>query len=162
LLAVANSKPAPNSAVEVILEQYDYRIEASGPVSLRYRSVYRILDAKAAKSWSKVSVSWRPGWDARPTLSARVITPDGAEHALDPATVAEGGEENDGDTYGSDRSLSAPLPSIGDGAVVEVVSEFKTERLLLSGVFGRRVWLQNWSAKRSIEVRITLPRALPF
>ena len=162
LLAVASSKPAPKSAVEVLLEQYEYHLEASGPVSIRYRSVYRILDAKAARGWSKVSVSWRPGWQTRPTLSARVITPDGLEHRLDPTTVAEGGDENDGDTYGSDRSLTAPLPSIVDDVVVETMVDLKQERLLLSGVFGRRVWLQDWFAKRAVEIRLTMPRELSF
>jgi transglutaminase-like putative cysteine protease/tetratricopeptide (TPR) repeat protein len=162
LLSVANSRPAPKSAVELLLEQYDYRIEESGAAAIRHRAVYRILDAPAAKAWSRLSVSWRPSWDARPTLDARVVSPYGTEHRLDPSTVAEGGDGVSDEKYSSNRVLSAPLPSIENGAVVEFVTDRRIERALVTGVFGWRVPLQTWVALRAIEVHVTMPRALPF
>jgi tetratricopeptide (TPR) repeat protein len=162
LLSVARSKPEPKSAVEILLEQYDYRIEESGAASIRRRLVYRIIDVQAAKSWSRVSVGWRPSWDARPTLNARVISPDGAEYGLDAATVAEAGDGLSDEKYSANRSLSAPLPSFENGAVVEVVTEQRVERPLVTGVFGGRVWLQSWVARRVVEVHVSMPRALSF
>jgi hypothetical protein len=162
LLAVARSKPAPKSAVEVLLEQYDYRIEDSGAASMRHRLVYRIIDAPAAKSWSRVTVWWRPSWDARPVVAARVISPDGAEHRLDPNTVAEGGDGNSSDTYSSNRSLSGPLPSIENGSIIELVVDQRVQRTLVSGVFGQRIPLQTGVARRATEVHVTMPRGMPF
>ena len=162
LLSIANGRPAPKSAVEILLEQNEYRIEQSGAASIRYRSVYRIVDTQAAKSWSRVSVWWRPSWDARPTIAARVISPDGVEHRLDPSTLAEGGDESSDDRFSTTRSLSAPLPSIATGAVVEVLTAERVERPLVPSVFGRRVRLQTWVAQRAVEVHVAMPRALPF
>ena len=164
LLSVANSKPAPKSAVEILLEQYDYRIEASG--AGRPSGIGPCTGSsmrKAAKSWSKVSVSWRPSWDARPTLSARVIT--------------SGRRRSTGWTRPRWPKVATRTTATRMARTVHCPRHFrrllmvsssrsspssKVERLLVSGVFGRRVRLQNWSAKRSVEVRVTMPRALPF
>ena len=113
LLAVAKSQPAPKSAVEVLIEQYDYHIEASGPRRRPPSSVYRILDAKAAKGWSKVSVSWTTGLGDETDAVARVISPTGGAHAWTPPPWPKGATGTSDETYSSDRSLSAPfLPSL--------------------------------------------------
>lgn len=106
--------------VVVLLAEASYSYDESGRQTYVQRLVYRILTPGADESWSTIEESWEPWHQERPEIRARVVTPDGAEHALDPATIAENAQAQDApDMFEDDRVLRAPLPATRPGAVVE-------------------------------------------
>ena len=106
--------------VVVLLSDQRYSLDAAGRETYTQRLVYRILSTGADGSWSTVERSWAPWHQARPEVRARVITPEGVAHALDPGVLTESGEVQDGpDMFGDGRVLLGPLPATGPGAVVE-------------------------------------------
>ncbi|MCG8652974.1 MAG: DUF3857 domain-containing protein, partial [Pirellulales bacterium] len=89
-----------------------------------------------------LSASWTPWTQKRPVLRARVITRDGNVHPLDPATITESSGANiRNQVFLDNRVLSAPLPAVDVGAVVEteVVVEDHTAFCPV-GVVGNMIW----------------------
>jgi transglutaminase-like putative cysteine protease len=106
--------------VVVLLSDQHYTLDATGRETYTHRLVYRILSTGADGSWSTVEHSWAPWHQARPEVRARVITPEGVAHSLDPSVLTESGEVQDGpDMFGDGRVLRGPLPATGPGVVVE-------------------------------------------
>jgi hypothetical protein len=118
--AAARFEGRDGEPVVVLLSDQRYSFDAGGRETHTQRLVYRILSAGADASWSTVERSWAPGRQARPEVRARVITPEGVAHSLDPSILTESGEVQDGpDMFGDGRVLRGPLPATGPGAVVE-------------------------------------------
>ena len=112
--------PEGDGGVAVLLSEARYEYDAAGLETYTYRLVYRVASASAHESWSAVEEHWSPWHQERPRLRARVITPDGTEHALDPATVTENAEAAEApDMFEDGRVLRAPLPAIRPGSVIE-------------------------------------------
>ncbi len=106
--------------VVVLLAEASYSYDAAGRETFSQRLVYKILAAGAHESWSTVEEGWAPWHQSRPEIRARVITPDGAEHLLDPTTIAENANaQGSPDMFEDGRLLRAPLPATRPGAVVE-------------------------------------------
>jgi tetratricopeptide (TPR) repeat protein/transglutaminase-like putative cysteine protease len=106
--------------VVMLLSDQRYSLDSAGRETYTQRLVYRILSTGADGSWSTVERSWAPWHQARPEVRARVITPEGVAHSLDPAVLTEGGEVQDApDMFGDGRVLRGPLPATGPGVVVE-------------------------------------------
>ncbi|HEY4574791.1 MAG TPA: DUF3857 domain-containing protein, partial [Thermoanaerobaculia bacterium] len=87
-LAAAQVRSEADDDAVVLLMEVSYGYDAAGRETYSQRLVYRILNANAHESWSTVEESWEPWHQARPEIRARVITPDGAEHPLDPTTIS--------------------------------------------------------------------------
>jgi tetratricopeptide (TPR) repeat protein len=120
LLRAAAAVEAGEGGVAVLLAETRYEYDEAGRETYTYRLVYRIASASAHDSWSAIEEGWSPWHQEKPSLRARVITPDGAVHSLDPSTIAENGEAAQSpDMFEDDRVLRAPLPATGAGAVVE-------------------------------------------
>jgi transglutaminase-like putative cysteine protease/Flp pilus assembly protein TadD len=118
--AAAKVESEEGDDVVVLLAEASYSYDAAGRETYSQRLVYKILTATAHESWSTVEEGWAPWHQARPEIRARVITPDGAEHLLDPATVTENaGTQDSPDMFEDGRVLRAPLPATRPGAVVE-------------------------------------------
>jgi len=118
--AAAKVQGENGEEVVVLLAEASYSYDEAGRETYVQRLVYRILTPGAHESWSTVEEGWSPWHQARPEIRARVITPDGAEHALDPATVAENGRAPGApDMFEDGRVLRGPLPATRPGAVVE-------------------------------------------
>jgi transglutaminase-like putative cysteine protease/tetratricopeptide (TPR) repeat protein len=116
--------PAPaGEHVTILLEESEQSFEADGRRTNRYRLVYRLETAEAVDGWSSLEAEWSPWHQERPELRARVVQPDGSETWLDPRTIAESGIGQADEQILSDRrQLTAPLPALGPGAVVEMQS----------------------------------------
>ncbi len=119
-LAAAKVKAEEDDDVVVLLMEVGYSLDEAGRETYTQHLVYRIQSSNAHESWSTVEESWEPWHQARPEIRARVITPDGAEHTLDPSTVTESSTAHDSpDMFDDGRVLRAPLPATRPGAVVE-------------------------------------------
>ncbi|TNF71146.1 MAG: DUF3857 domain-containing protein [Acidobacteria bacterium] len=114
------STKGETASVAVLLAESTHDLDTNGRRTYRHRLVYRILGEQALSGWDKVESNWTPWRQERPTMRARVVTPEGQEHWLEPDTIAErpasGGAD---DIFDDRRILEAPLPGLSVGAVVE-------------------------------------------
>ncbi len=95
-------------------------LEDDGRIHRTDRDVYVVLTPRGVQGASSVQAEWEPWHQHRPSIRARVITPDGTEHHLDPETITESpASEGEFATYGDSIVLNAPLPSLTPGAIVE-------------------------------------------
>ncbi|WP_285571776.1 DUF3857 domain-containing protein [Geothrix limicola] len=159
LLAASARQPQKEGAAVVeLLEEHVVRVDAEGRREIRYRYVFRIDRESAIESWSSVSAEWSPWFEARPEIQARVITPDGQVHLLDPKTLGEyGAEDPDATVFGDRRHLRGPLPKLSKGALAEVfIRYWEKEPFSKAGVRGRIGLIQNVPVTRT-RVELTVP-----
>jgi hypothetical protein len=154
--------PKVGTDVVVLDEEEDYVFEADGKAIHTHYLVYKVLTQKGANGWDSISLEWEPWHEERPTMRARVVTPDKAIYAFDPNTITDSPARDDNDkTYGDGRILRAPLPAIEPGSVVEEEEVSKGRApLLRAGVvvrnyFGRQVPVQ--SSKLVLEAPGSMP-----
>ncbi len=164
LLAAAGARAAPDGEdVEVLLTEARFSFDEAGRCTYSRHWIYRILDAAGAKSWGGIGIDWEPWHQERPHVRARVITADGAEHPLDPATLSEVSPESDEDgVYQDRRELTGPLPAVTPGAVVEELEVVVDQSPLFAAGTSRRQYLSLGAPVRHAVVVVEAPASLPF
>lgn len=106
--------------VRVLHEARRYIVDEEGKITFTWHFVYRIDGEGAIDSWSRVSSSWRPWYQSRPQIEARVIAADGTVYPIDSKNLGEYSADDDGpDVYGDVMTLRGPLPAVEVGAIVE-------------------------------------------
>jgi tetratricopeptide (TPR) repeat protein len=140
LYEAASAVSAPDDANLTILEDDEsYNFDEAGRIDHVSHFVYKILTQKGAEGSDHLTVGWEPWHEARPTLRARVITPDFVEHPLDLNNVTEApARGGDYKIYSDGKTLRAPFPAIAAGVVVEAeFVEHDTAPFFDSGRVGR-------------------------
>lgn len=140
ILDAAKAAQVPNDqSILVLLEEHLFSIDKQGRTRSVYRRVYRVLKQDAVDDWAAVEQTYQPWLENKPELRARVITEDGAVHALDPSTIAEApARQFDANLFSDDRIVTAPLPAVARGAVVEYqVTRQESATALQAGVARR-------------------------
>ena len=123
--AASAAAPAENANVAVLEDDETYTFDETGRIVHVEYVVYKVLSQKGVEGWDSVSVDWEPWHEGRPTIKARVISPDLSVHMLDPKQITEApAREGEYKTYGDGKMLRAPFPAIEEGVVVE--EEFST------------------------------------
>lgn len=118
--AASQSASADGTDVSVLEDSETYVYDASGRSVYTDYVVYKVLTQIGAQDWDSISIGWEPWHQQKPTLRARVITPDLAVHELDPNTIGDApAQEEDSEIYSDRRVMRAPLPAIAPGSVVE-------------------------------------------
>src|SRR5579859_1707915 len=73
----ASKAAAPDGAdASVLTDDETYVFDAQRRSTYTEYLVYKVLTQKGVDAWSSISVDWEPWHQERPTLKARVITPD--------------------------------------------------------------------------------------
>lgn len=165
LFDAATAVPANEGTNISILEDDDtFTFDESGRLTHTGYVVYKILTQKGAEGWDSISVGWEPWHQARPEIRVRVITPDFAEHALDPSHINEmPAHEGDYKIYSDGKRLHAPFPAIAQGVVVEEEYTDRETEPLFSG--GRSGWTTLGRERTPVEhtrVAFDWPAALPL
>ena len=161
--AAARIQGEEGDDVVVLLMEASYSFDEAGRETYSQRLVYRILTAGAHESWSTVEEGWEPWHQARPEIRARVITPDGAEHLLDPATIAENSATRDApDMFEDGRILRAPLPATRVGAVVEQQVIVRDTAPFFDGGVMRLHSLDPGMPLRHARLTLEAPAAMPL
>ncbi|MBZ5547236.1 MAG: DUF3857 domain-containing protein [Acidobacteriia bacterium] len=117
----ASQVAAPADADAIILGYEEtFVFDTEGRVVHSRYVVYKVLTQKGAEGWADIALSWEPWHQERPTLRARVITPDNAVHPLDASTITDApAKETDNRVFSNRRVMRAPLPAIAPGSLVE-------------------------------------------
>lgn len=120
LLAEARATTATGHDVAVLRDEVTYTYDARGRHEARHRMVFTVLAPSGADGWGTITLNWQPFYQDRPTIRARVINRDGSVTEFDPSLVHDAPAVKESPTVFSDqRDLSAPLPRLEVGAVVE-------------------------------------------
>ncbi|MBN1209442.1 MAG: DUF3857 domain-containing protein [Myxococcaceae bacterium] len=164
IAGAAAALPTPEGAeVEILLEEGTFSYDAQGRETSTSRLVYRVLTPEGAKSWATVGIGYAPWHEERPELRARVITPDGKAHALDPSTLVDSTPADSApETLSDRRLLRGPLPAITEGAVVEqLIITRETESLFSSGA-ARRFFFGKEVPARRVRLTLEVPQGTPL
>ncbi len=164
IAGAAAALPTPEGAeVEVLLEEGTFSYDAQGRETSTSRLVYRVLTPEGAKSWATVGIGYAPWHEERPELRARVITPDGKAHVLDPSTLVDSTPaDTEPETLSDRRLLRGPLPAITEGAVVEqLIISRETESLFASGA-ARRFFFGKEVPVRRVRLTLEVPQGSPL
>jgi tetratricopeptide (TPR) repeat protein/transglutaminase-like putative cysteine protease len=161
-LAAAN-KPAGEPGVHLLRMDQRLSFDAQGRSTYYSYRIFHILTEEDMESWSTVGASWAPWHQDKPTLRARVITPDGRQHLLDPATINEGPtREYSRDIFSDRRALRAPLPAIAIGAVVEFEAITRDTAPLSAAGTTRSFTLDYSIPLHKLNFTISAPASLPL
>ena len=162
--AASQSTPSDGTDVSLLDDEETYVYDASGSRVYTEYLVYKVLTQKGAEDWDSISVDWEPWHDKRPTLRARVITPDFVIHELDPKTIADApAQDESSDVYSDGRVMRAPLPAIAPGSVVEqevIVSE--TAPFFGAGTAARSFFGRVSVPTRHSRLTLDAPSSLPL
>uniref|UniRef100_Q01QZ8 Uncharacterized protein n=1 Tax=Solibacter usitatus (strain Ellin6076) TaxID=234267 RepID=Q01QZ8_SOLUE len=119
LEAAKRTAPAEQGAVILLVERH-YTVHSGGATDVSFRQVYRVDQKASIDDWSSLEQEYQPWHQQRPEIRARVISPDGTIHLLDPKTIAEEPvREYDSTVFSDARTVRVPLPSVAPGAIVE-------------------------------------------
>jgi tetratricopeptide (TPR) repeat protein len=159
-LAKASGGPVARFAeMEPLLSDLRVRYDEKGRGTQRIHTVYRIL--KDDEDLMVQRVGWAAWHEKKPVIRTRVVSPEGDEKWLDPATVVEGSRVSSSEMLTDARVLRAPLPGAKVGAVVEslVIIE-DTEPSFGPAASGR---FETWQyALRRARLTLEHPPSLPL
>ena len=161
--ACANLSVKPGADVVVLDEEDSYVFEPDGKSVHTHYLVYKILTQKGAEGWDATGLQWEPWHQERPTMRARVITPDNSVHPLDPKTITDAPARDEGDkTYSDGRVMRAPLPAIAEGSIVEEEQVYtESAPFFGAGVVQRRYFGRGVPVERS-KLTLDAPTSLPL
>ncbi|MBK9035120.1 MAG: DUF3857 domain-containing protein [Myxococcales bacterium] len=161
LLAEAKGATAGDHDAIVLREDSTLTFDARGRVEARHRLVFAILAPSAIDNWGTLGLDWSPFYQDRPQVRGRVVSPDGSVAEFDQSLIHDAPTVSESPTVFSDRrDLSAPLPRLVVGAVVEEEFVFTDREPLLAA--GTLHWLP---VRRGVPIRrkvltVSAPTAL--
>lgn len=138
-----------------------WTVDAERRVRRVSRDIVRVGGKESVQDWSTVSLQYMPSREAPPVIRARVVTPDGRVFQLTPDMTHEDVPRDEELTISDARSVSAALPGVRSGAVVELELTWQTTGpLFLPAQAGRLVV----GARPIDQVDVVLehPRAVPL
>ncbi|HVV88512.1 MAG TPA: DUF3857 domain-containing protein, partial [Kofleriaceae bacterium] len=161
LLAAAKRTPAGDSDVALLRDDLAITIDDHHRMHEHYRLVFAVATASAVDDWGTIGLDFAPFYQEPPVVHARVIGPGGDVAELDPSLVHDAPSVSDSPTVFSDRrDVSAPLPRLAIGAVVEETFEIvDREPLLAAGATRSYGLVRDVPIAREV-VTISSPTAL--
>ena len=160
--ASAITPPAGVSVIVLDLEE-SYSFNADGAAVHTHYFLYKVLSQDGVDGWDSVSQEWEPWREQRPTLKARVITPDFAIHTLDPKSIADAPvQEEENNVYSDRRVLRAPLPAIAPGSLVEEEETvIETSAFFKAGTVSR-IYTARTAPVHTARVSLDYPSSVPI
>jgi tetratricopeptide (TPR) repeat protein len=138
-------KTAKHAEATVFLNDVNFNFDEAGNLVETRHLIYRIESQDGVQNWSETSGQWDAWHQAKPDIKARVITPDGAVHWLDPRTLSDiPVHQGEPDTYSDERKYGGPLPALAPGAIVEEQVIIRDTAPLFAGGYSQR-WRLAWS-----------------
>lgn len=138
-----------------------WSIDAERRVKRVHRTIVRIDTAEAVRSWSTLTLVYAPQREVPPLIRARVVTPDGRAFQLTPEMVHEDVPKQDHLVLTDDRSVSAALPGVRIGAVVELELTWRTTAPLFAPAQADRFSV-NQHPVASTDIVLEHPRSIPL
>jgi tetratricopeptide (TPR) repeat protein len=163
LQAAGDEPPASGEPVEVVLDDLSYEFDKDLRLTRRQRTIYCVRSVGAVDAWATVEADWAPWHQSRPEIRSRVVSSDGVEHWLDPATVGEAtANEENRLLFGDRRVLRAPLPGVAAGAVVEAEVVTRDREPFFSAGLAATCPIGRFVSVRNQRVVFEVPENIPL
>lgn len=118
--AAANAKKDKDAEATILLNEEKISFDTAGRMADTFHMIYRVENQDGVRNWADIRAQWKSWHQMKPEIFARVISPDGTVHQLDPKTLTDVPVHEDSpDTYSDERAYGGPLPAISVGAIVE-------------------------------------------
>jgi Flp pilus assembly protein TadD len=159
LLAAAAAIPKEKNADVVVLrDEITVSIDATGRSKQVTRLVYRVDTASGVENWDSTSCRYSPWHQAKPIIRARVITPDGIAHELDPKTLNDVTLKDDSENvYSDDHSLRGPLPAVTIGSIIEEQVTSEDTAPFFDGQWSSRIYFGRGAPVLHTVLSVTTP-----
>src|SRR5205807_1662226 len=109
-----------DSAVVQLISDRVLTVDEQQRTVFHQHNIYVINSANGIEDWSEIHLRWEPWHEDRPEIRARVITPDGSVHELDPKTIVDVAvRDSDNHIFSDAHRVEAPLPAVAVGSVIE-------------------------------------------
>ncbi|MGC4123270.1 MAG: DUF3857 domain-containing protein [Myxococcales bacterium] len=145
---------------ELLLVDSAVRLEPGGRATEVERTIWRVLNDAPDQT---LTFEWAPWREERPQVRARVVSAEGAESRLDPASIVEGAATVDGLQLSDVRRLQVPLPQVRRGTVVELqLVRLHTRPLLPGGGFADSHSLWSFEPVRKRRFVVEAPAGAPL
>jgi tetratricopeptide (TPR) repeat protein len=156
-------KARPHDECTVFLNDLYFGFDKDGKMKQSRHLIYRIENQDGVKNWAETSGRWEAWHQDKPEIRARVISPEGTVHWLDPKTLNDFPVHEDApDVYSDDRKYGGPLPALIPGSIIEEeVAVHDTSPLFAAGTVHR--WTFAWNVPVSkTRVVISHPISVPL
>jgi len=151
------------AAYQVLSEEDSIGYDAKGGYSITTHEVVRVLTTEGVNQWSVLDADWQPWRDFRPRIRARVVRAPGLESVLAQENVVESSaQDGDYNLRSDSRRLSAPLPNLEPGALIEFELVESGKEARDGAGYARRIYLARRGPVESRVVRFEYPQGLPF
>ena len=152
-----------HSEATVLLDDVRFDFDETGKLVETRHLIYRVENQEGVENWAETSGRWEAWHQAKPEIKARVITPDGTTHWIDPKTLNDVPVHEDApELYTDARRFGGPLPAVAPGVIVEEqVIVRDTAPLFAAGTVER--WGLAWSVPvHKTHIVVSHPDALPL
>src|SRR4051812_16109364 len=120
--------------VVVLLDERTFVLDEQHRLTRTTRMIYRVDSPDGVARWAASAAHWQPWHQARPEIHARVVTPDGRQHDIDPKLLNDSGTREGGSqVFDDDHVLEGPLPAVEVGAVIEEEITVRDEKPFFTG-----------------------------
>jgi len=162
LKASAAIPQTKDADIESLFSETRFEFDAMGRHTWTIYSIHRINNQAGTQDLTQISANYQPWHDKRPEMRARVISPDGSVHELDPKTIKEGPakDEDEEDVYTDDRRVRAPLPAIAPGVIVEEWIKIEEDKPSFEGGLVFRQYFQRSYPMQHQHMEISAPTTL--
>ncbi|MGD0129951.1 MAG: DUF3857 domain-containing protein [Terriglobia bacterium] len=162
--AASDLNPPKGANVAILDAEDSYVFDAAGLAVHNQFAVFKVLTQEGANDEQNLAADWEPWHEERPSIRARVITPDFTVHEVDPKTISDSPEREASPNMYTDRRLTrVPLPSIAPGSVVEEEIVIKqTAPLFIGGAVRRHFFGRVSGPVQHTRLTIEAPSSLPF
>jgi tetratricopeptide (TPR) repeat protein len=161
------SQVAANTTSDSTILLYETFLDydAQGRATWRLHRVTRLETSQAVNELGTMQAEYSPWYQDRPQVRARVVTPDGVEHPLDPKVIndAPSSDSAQANVYDDTRVVQATLPALAVGALLETEWTYHDHDPFFSAGVESYEPMALWGAP--IELRrltVTAPRSLPL
>ncbi|HNY12935.1 MAG TPA: DUF3857 domain-containing protein [Candidatus Wallbacteria bacterium] len=154
---VPDKSKFPNAGGYVIEDEDIYKLNEDGTYKIRSHYIFKIFEDRAVDSGITLSYAFER--ESIKIAMARTILEDGRVYNLDPKDIKEGdafqGSQFYSNTY---KMVSATLPNVKKGAIIEYVIEHNVFKPLIEGYFCPSVYFASSEPKLHCRTEIRVPK----
>ncbi len=149
--------------VVVLLDERIFVLDEQHRLTRTTRMIYRVDSPDGVERWAASAAHWQPWHQARPEIHARVVTPDGQQHDIDPKLLNDSGTRQAGSqVFEDDHVLEGPLPAVEVGSVIEEEITVRDEKPFFGGGSVYREYVGRPVPVKHTRIVIEAPEALPI
>lgn len=157
LAKVPDRSKFPNAGGYVIKDEDVYTLNGDGTYKIASHYIFKIFEDRAVDP--NISAGYAFERESAKIVMARTIQPDGKVSNLDPADIKEGDEFRGAKFYSNTyRILSATLPDVKKGSIIEYRIERSVFKPIIEGYFTPAVYFGSLEPAYEVRLEVRMPK----